>query len=406
MSEFRPEDLEAAKWGQAVDATAKKFGDTRREALAEAAGRGFSCAPGATLQAIQEVSLAAKTQLNEANAKIYGEQVDRVLKEEETGQKILFGLAKLDVEAYKAEVDNALLLEKAEAELTLDEKKAYIENLKSEVDKRQAAIIEEKADIEHEVNYWKLRAIEAEGLALDVEVQLAREKVKTAEEKMKVINVLYEVVAAEQLVLLAEQRRAAALQLVVVAEREVAEIKKTMIPYMLQKAEARMDQAEAIKEEAQYKKEIEELGYRRIELKEAEEDANHQVRQADLALEEARREVVRWDQMTQVAREQSRTALVNYETAIKEGLLPREEALKREDERYKIARWKFFQEFDLENSISSLHLALLLAIIEAEQKTQQIESAGSARSNAVKAQRFRKDLITAKDETDHTIVKK
>jgi len=405
MSEFRPEDLEAAKWGQAVDATAKKFADTREEALAEAAGRGFSCAPGATLKAIQEVSLAAKAQLNEANAKIYAEQMERALKEEETEQRIVFGLAKLDAEAYKAEVDNALLLEKAEAELTLDEKRAYIENLKSEVDKRQAAIIEEKADIEHEVNYWRLQAIEAEGLALDAEVQLAHEKVKTAEEKMKVINVLYEVIAAEQLVLLAEQRRAATLQEVIAAEKEVAEIKKTMIPYMVQKADARLLQAEAVKEEAQARKEIEELGYRRIDLKKAEEDAQHQLRVAELALEKARGEVAKWDQMTELARQQSRTALVNYETALKEELMPREEDLREQASRFDIARRLFWANYETRNDIRMLDLSKKLAIIEANKRIQNIMALGKDRSLHIMNSSERTVVRSSHDTTFHYISK-
>ena len=295
MAEFKPEDLEAAKWGQEVDTIARKFVDTERSILADAAGRGFCAAPGAALQNIQDVALAAKAQLTEANTKLYAEQMDRAFKEEDTQQKVVFGLAKLDAELYKAEVDNALLIEKAESDMTLNERRAMIEEMKSDVDKRQAAIIEEKADIEHEVNYWKLQAIEAEGLALDAELQLAREKVKTAEEKLKVINALYEVIAAEQLVLLAEQRRAATLQKVVEAEKQVAEIQKTMIPYMIQKADARLVQAEAIKEEAYAKKEIEELGYRRIELKQQQEDAEHQLRGAELALEQSREEAIRWE---------------------------------------------------------------------------------------------------------------
>lgn len=372
MSEFKPEEYEAARWGQDVDATTKKFVDTGKEVLADAAGRGFSSAPGATLKAIQEVAVAAKTQLTDANAKLYEEQMQRALKEEEVEQKQVFGLAKLDVEAYKADVENALSLEKAESELTLDERKALIENLKSDVDKRQAAIIEERADIEHEVNYWKLQAIEAEGLAIDAELQLAREKVKTAEEKMKVINVLYEVIAAEQLVLLAEQRKAAALQKVVEAEKQVAAIQKTMIPYMVQKADARMLQAEVVKEEADAKKQIEELGYRRIELKAAQEDADHQLRLAELSLEEARGEVVKWNNMTELAKIQSRTALVKYETTMRDELLPREESLRKEEKRFDIARRLFWDNYETTNDIKMLDLTKRLTILEAQKRITQL----------------------------------
>ncbi len=403
MTEFKPEYLEAAKWGQVVDATAKKFVSAHAEVMADAAGRGFAVAPGATLKTLQEAAQAVKAQLTDANAKLFEEQIQRLIKENETEQKWVFGLAKLDTEAYKADLQNALLLEKAEDEYTLDERKALIEEMKSDVEKRQAAIIEEKADIEHEVNYWKLQAILAEDLALDAEVQLAREKIKTAEEKAKVIAVLYEVIAAEQLVLIAEQRRAAALQRVVTAETEVAEIQKTMIPYMVQKADARILQAEVIKEEAEAKKQIEELGYRRIELKEAQEDAEHQLRVADLALEQARKELTTWDRMTDLARNQSRRAIQDYENIVKKELLPREETLKQKDKRFDVARRLFYQNLEARNNISLLAVQRNLAIREAQAKIANIVSLNRDKVLAVSSTSKKTIVRTSHDTMYHYI---
>lgn len=405
MTEFDPENWEAAKWGQAVDAAARQFAQARAETAAEAAGRGFGAMPGIFAKAVQEAALKAKVQLTEANARIYEEEVKRALKEDEVEQRWAFGLAKLDLDSYRADLENALLLERAEREYSLDEQRALIEQMKAEVEKAQTAIIEQRADIEHELNYWRLQAIEAEGLTLDKEVELARERVKTAEEKAKVVDVLYEVIEAEQLVLLAEERRAEALKKVAEAEKQVAEIQKTMLPYLIQKAEARMLAAEAVKEEAQARKGLEELGYRRIELKQAQEEAEHRIRLAEKELEEARRETARWEKLTELARNRARTAITRYETAVREELLPREEELKQEDKRFDIARRLFWTNYDTRNDISLLALQRKLAVLEAEKKIQNLQKYTKDRGLRILDRQKNVVVSTSYDTTFHYISK-
>jgi len=384
MGKEYPAD-EAAKFGQELDAISRKFQGEVRGALTEAASRGFHAPPGQVLELIVATGLAAKNKAAEANAKLYQGLTERRLKEEEVDLKVVLGLARLDLEVLKADYDNAHDLAQALEDKNLSEKRATIQKLQSDVDKRQAYIIEERANIEHEVNYWRKLAIQAEGLALDAEVQLAQEKLKTAQEKLRIITFLYQVIAAEQIALAAEQRRAEALQIVVEKEKEVVEIKKTMIPLYKEKAAARLEQAETIKEEAEVKKEIEELGYRRIELKRAQEEADHQVRQAEEDYEEAHLAYVRADRLTELTRSKARTLLLEYEGQVKEKLIRMKKALDKEEKRFSLDQKVFWGRYGWGQEYDTLDLERQFILADFYRKVQDMIEIGLSKFSTVMA---------------------
>lgn len=374
---------EAAKWGQQVDGLTRKLRGTVRGALSDAAARGFEVVPGPTMQVVIEATVETKVALTQANQKLYQEGIAQVEKAADTDQKVILGLAKLDFEAYKAALENELELQKAWADLQEKERRAVIEMLKSDVDKRQAAIIEEKALIEHEVNYWKGLAIEAEGLALDAEVELANEKVKTAEEKMKIIEWLYKVIEAEQLVIAAEYIKAAALEKLIIKETELIEVKKTMIPLQKRKAAAKIEQAEAITEEAEVRKEIEELGYDRIELRAAQEEADHQIRMAEEDYEEARVAYTRADRATEYARLQNRTTMMEYENLIRDKIIDRRAALEKVERAFRHDYQHYWRKYEITNDIRYMDLGKQLYILETAHKLLKGKEVGKAKAGDV-----------------------
>lgn len=384
MGKEYPAD-EAAQWGQEIDGISRKFRGDVRNALTEAAGRGFSVLPGHVQELIVATGLEAKLKATEANAKIFQGMTERRLKEEEVDQKIVLGLARLDLELLKADYDNAHELAKALQDMTLDEQRGAIQRLQSDVDKRQAYIIEERALIEREVTYWKRQAIEAEGIALDAEVQLARERVKTAEEKLRIIEYLYQVIAAEQIVIAAELRRAEVLETVIAKQEEVAAIKKTMIPLYEDKAEARLRDAEAIKEEAEYRKQIEELGYRRIDLKRAQEDADHQVRQAEEVYEEARYAYFKAERTTELARAEARTMLLEFEALIKEKLIKMKKALDKEERRFRLDQRLFWEKYGWGQDFSYTEMQRARLMADFMEKINNITDAAAAKADATMA---------------------
>ena len=308
---------ESARWALAVSATTEKYRQATDKAMAEAAARGFMAPPGIYRLALVEASREAKNELAKANGEIYKVRREMLAKDDEAEQKYLLKLLKVDAEAYRNALENAYRLFEAQETASLDEYRARIDRMNAETDKRQARIISEKAQVERQVNYWKKLQIIAEGQNLNAEGLLIQEKVRTAEIKLSTLNYIGLIVEAERLVLAAEKKRAEALTRVVDASRSVAEIKKTMIPLYLQKAAARNQQAEAIIKETEDKKELELLGYEKVNLNREKHEAEHNIQLAEALYEQAKLEYVRADRLTELFRAQARRLLTEYEEHVR-----------------------------------------------------------------------------------------
>jgi hypothetical protein len=345
---------ENAIWAQAVNAAMTKYAQVRQEALTESAALGFALPPGLTLEQVLEAGLETKARLTEVNAKLYQQERERLFKLQDLELKLALGWAKLALKAYQQELLNRLALEEAEAEAARTRARGDLERLNSETEARQADIICLRADIEAEINYWRRKLVEAERLSLDAEAALIQARMQTAEEKLKTIDPLYEVIAAQELVIKAELKKAAALELLAEAEKRVAEIKKQMVPLYLEKAEARETLAEAVSREAEVEKARIELGYRRLDLKDAQEQAESDLRQAQIEYELAQEAYVRAEMVRQTAAAEARTLLARYANETQEALLNLKLALEKLGVDFKLdARLKRLQN-DVEADIALL----------------------------------------------------
>lgn len=363
MGDPYPSD-EAARWGQEVDARTRKYVGDVRSVLTDAASRGFLAAPGVALEALVAIGETHKHELDDANAKLYQEHTTRRVKSEEVDAKVALGLAKIDLKLLEAQLDNNVDLTKAYSDMYLDQQKAALERLDSDVKKRTAYIIEEKAIVEHEVNYWRGVAIDAEGIALDAEIQLIKEKVKTAETRLEIIDYLYQLIAAEELVTVAQIQRARALERVIEKEEELAEIKKTMIPLHQEKARARLAQADAIEEEAYAKEEIELLGYERVRLRREQEEVEHQSRLKEEELEEARLQYHRQNYLSEITRIDARIILGQYEEKIREKVMSIKKALEKEEKRFGLDQRHFWEKYGWNQDFSMTELNRLITVLE------------------------------------------
>lgn len=359
-----PKD-EAAKWALAVDEQARKLKEASQTILRAAAASGFTSMPGEAVHALTQAAVAAKIELTKANGKIYGDGLAQIDKYDETSQKVEFGLAKLDMESYRARLENAHEIEKAEEDYNLSVERARIDRLKSDVERGQIAIIEERALIEQEIQEWRLVGIEAEDDALDAEVDLANEKVRTAQAKLEVIDYLYQVIAAEQLVLAAEQRKAAAMERLVAAEAQVVAAKEALIPLQQSKASARVAQADAIRHEADVREQIEELGYERITVKQAEQAAEHTIRVAENEYEDARLQYTRTERASELNKAQLRNALAAYQNVIRRGVIDEKAALEQSEKIFRLDQTAELRELELNREIDYLETVDALAITEA-----------------------------------------
>jgi hypothetical protein len=322
---------ESAQWSQAVRKHAAKRKVAVEKALNENAARGFSEPTGPTLQTILKANVEFQDALVEENAKIYADQRELIQNVEDFALKMSIEIAKLAMEWFKAELLRQLGIEAAEYDAQVDRWRGDIIRVNAEIEQRGVALIRLKADIEHEINIYKRQQLDAEFLTLDAELVLIEAKIDTARAKLEIVDSLRMVIAAEQLVIAAEQRRAAALELVIQAKTRLAEVQRTMIPMYLSKAAARQDLALATTAEADVKRQIEELGYDRLELKDAQENADHSVRQAELDYELSRELLVQAEKAVELLRNQSRRILSDYANAVKASLIYRAAALKKTD---------------------------------------------------------------------------
>jgi hypothetical protein len=109
--------------------------------------------------------------------------------------------------------------------------------------------------------------------------------------------------------------------------------------------------AEATKREAEVREEIELLGYRRIELKDAEESANHEVRLAENDFELTKELYIRASQATEIARAHSRTILQEYVNKVQEEIIALKAALEKEGVSFKLDTSYERQKMDAEATI-------------------------------------------------------
>ena len=322
---------ESAKWALENQ---KLVGDLHTGAdkvLTEAAGRGFAAAPGVTLATILAAGQEVKDKLTEANGKIYDDRRKVLFEQDEFAMKIIVQLAKLGMELYREELMNALAIEQAENTALRDQGLADVTRMNAEVDARQVAIIQARAEAERRVVALKAQLVIAEEGTLVYEEALIRAQLATAIRKLDIIASIYEVLAAEELVLAAENRRAATLEILLAAQMVVAEIKKAMVPFYIEKADARLALANATIAEMEFTEAIVRLGYDRIALEDAKESAAHEMRVAEEEVELARAAWTRANKLTEYTRAHSRTLLQLYANEIQTELLARKAGLSQDN---------------------------------------------------------------------------
>jgi hypothetical protein len=357
---------ESAEWALACDELGSKLVDETQKALSDSAGRGFFAPTGATLETILDFSQKTKEKMVEINGKIYERRRKVIFDQQEFALKILVQVAKLAFEAYREAIFNALALEQAEQAADAERDIADVNRLNAETEKRQVAIIQAKAELERRITVYRAQLVETETETMTFERLLIKAQLETAEKKLEIIDSLYKVLAAEELVLAAEQRRAASLELLLEAQRTLAAIKEEMVPYYLDKAKARGELAVAVTEDAAVREEIEKLGYDRLELKAAEEEADHQVREANEVYELAQDAQVRATEATKMARAQASRILQEYANEIQTSILAKRLALEKEG-----------IDLKLNTSLSRLSIGLAddIEVIERERANLSLELA-------------------------------
>jgi hypothetical protein len=300
---------ESAKWTQATGQATAEYLEARDKILAEEAARGFPLVTGEALSQLLALGLKIKKALTVENGKIYEEERTRINELIDFNLKLAVQYAKLAMEFYRETLFNEITVEQTEEEVVREIQRADVERLEAEVEQRQGGIIIARASAQAEVNTARLSLAQAEQANLPLELSLVNAQLATAETKLQIIDSIYEVIAAENLVIAAEGRRIIALQETLVALLQLAAIKQTMIPLYQEKAAAELVLADAITKDAQNQTALINLGFQRTALKLAEAQAESTIHGAELTYELAKDAEVRASDAVELARIAAQTAV-------------------------------------------------------------------------------------------------
>lgn len=284
---------EHAKWVKLKRQPMTDYGLKVNETLSESAARGFYQPPASTIEAIINIGQIAKVDITNKNGELYKEQKDIVFQIEEFALKLTLEYAKLELAIYKQGILDALAIERAQMEYDFTVKRADILRLKAENNARSVVLIRAKAEQDAEITDYKIRQEEAKRLGLAKELELLAAQRETAIERLKIIDALKLVIAAEGMVIEAERRKAEALELVIAAEKILLGVKEAMIPLYQNLADHKKSLATAIIDEVAVKEKIIKLGYDRIGVKQAEAAAFVTQTASELGVEYARTEYIR-----------------------------------------------------------------------------------------------------------------
>jgi hypothetical protein len=322
------EYAEHNKWISKRIPVVKKYSDTVKELIKDSAARGFDVPPSDTLGKVAEVGETVKLELTNIVGLLYGEQASIMFQIEEFEAKLALEYSKLEMALYIQSLLNALELEQAEMTENYKRDKAYMDKLAADVDKRRCAIIIGKADIESAIIDYKIREVEARALGLDKELELIAAQVLTAQERLKMIQWLNELIVKERAIIEIEQRRAIVLQAIIAIKEEIAAIKEGMIPLYEDKSAAKILQADAITTEVGWKKLLAELGFRKIILKDTEASAEVTINEKKTLLEEYRLALTRASNALTELRSEHDISLTEYSNLISDQVLVIEQDIK------------------------------------------------------------------------------
>ena len=376
---------ESAEWAQGVEAATDKLQLTVDKALNDSAGRGFAVPPGETLGLVLALNQETKDKLVEVNGKIYDGRRAVLFTEDEFALKMLVKAATLGMELYREQIFNALALEQAEVQAKMQRGQADVKTLNSKTEARQAAIIRDKAAVQEQIAGLKTQLVDAEMATLPFETLLVQAQLATAEKKLEIIASINEVVAAEQVELVAERRRLASLETLLAAQQVLLAIKREMVPYQIEKAQAEGDLAVAIVQEIPVKEAIERLGYGRLDLKTASEYVGHLERDAQEQVELARETLTRAQEATRFLQTQSRELLIDYTNKIQKEILTKKLLLEEEETKYQLDTHLAREVIRISESIKVKRAELADLGAELANLVHNIEARGAAEADRAAA---------------------
>ncbi len=301
--------LESAKWTIGVEKENAKLLNTIEKALNDSAARGFCEPPGENLEMILMASQEAKEALVAINGEIYQDRRSIIFSEYEFSLKIMIRVLTLGMELYRENIFNALSIEQSEVQAAFRRGEADIKRLNSDTERRQIAIIRDRATAQDQIAILKAQLVVAQQGTLPYESALVAAELHTAEMKLQIIQSIYQIIAAMKVELVAEQRKVVALQDLLAAEQVLLTVKQAMVPFYLEKATAEEKLAAAETANMPIQEALIKLGFARLDLATAGQYVDHILRQAEENVKLANASYIQVEEANRVTRMQNEITL-------------------------------------------------------------------------------------------------
>lgn len=256
----------------------REYVKNRNVALSAVAGRGFLRMPGFLYDIENDLETDAKRKLSDINYAILQETIERELKQTGLSYDLSYRNLLMDWELRKQELMDAWEAELAGIKMDMAGKEEALARLEIETASRGTILLTAKTEIELQAESLRNQIAALADDTADYEVQMANQKLLTAQKKLEIIPILQQIVSREQELLASEQGKIPYEQELLTAIQATASKKEELVPYTAELATA----TEAYSGELEKQAEIElDIAEKRIE------GAEISVRKAEVRIEEA-----------------------------------------------------------------------------------------------------------------------
>jgi len=202
------------------------FSKQRQGLLGNVAARNFTAVPGQLIGAATELELKLKQALSSLNYDVTAKAIERELTQAGIDYSQSYKESLIQWEIEKAILLDDLTHELADSQKARDDKEQVLAALAVEVSLRQVVIINAKTALELESEGYKQEIEESQGLPLPYEVQLAKEKLATAQKKLAIIPHLQALIDAEESLVVAEETNAGLTESLIIARLDLIPTKE------------------------------------------------------------------------------------------------------------------------------------------------------------------------------------
>ena len=215
------------------------------KSLEDLSKKGFRLPQGTLIEQFALMAMEARRMTSDANVKVTDTQIDLEIVQAELDYRLQIAQEQIEWDEAKAALLNAFQEEIQVLETAYDLSEEELNEFALEIERRKAALLDAKTAIEIDKEEVKQRLVEIEGMNVGLEVDLINARILTNRKKLEIIPFLEALILKEEELLTVEQSTMGYEQDLIVARGLLIDAKKELLPYITDKANMRMNLADA-----------------------------------------------------------------------------------------------------------------------------------------------------------------